>query len=609
MMRIVAPALANLTLITALAAGQAVETRGVIDAVTVYRGQALVTRAVDVPAAKGGDGLREVVVTDLPPHIIAATLHAEGSDRFQVRSVRYRERPVSQDVRDEVRQVDATIAGLDEKLAANKRRRDLLNETSDYVKSLQAFVAPTAQAELTHGVLNAEQLERMSAYILDQRQKMAQTDLDLAAEEKSLRESLDLARRERDKLTQGSSKTVREAVVFVAGDAKQAGQVKLRYIVEGANWTPSYNARATGAGERSSVQLEYYASIQQMSGEDWGGVAMTLSTATPALSATAPRLSAMSVSLAAIVQSGAPNDYAETRKELFKKQRQVEEQRMNVAPQFALTGAERGGGERGQLDDKDRLDQALNRSAADVQLLDLVANERVTRDASRDLRTREDGVSVTYTVNGKTTLPSRSDRQLVQVAALSLPAQFAKIAAPVLTTAVYDEATCVNGSQLVLLGGPVTAYADGAFVGVGDIPTVAVGQTFTLGFGADTSLKTSRELLERSETIQGGNRVVDLTYRLSVENFGAGPAAVRLVDRLPKPADKQIRVTIASGDANLSKDDEYLRTQRKEGILRWDIDAPPRSTGAKATVVEYTFRLEFDKQMSIVGMGDPVTRP
>ena len=56
---------------------------GLVDAVTVYRGQALVTRVIEVP---GGTGLRELVVTGLPEAIIAGSLYAESSDGVEVRS-------------------------------------------------------------------------------------------------------------------------------------------------------------------------------------------------------------------------------------------------------------------------------------------------------------------------------------------------------------------------------------------------------------------------------------------------------------------------------------------------------------------------------------------
>ena len=47
------------------------ETRGVVSAVTVYRGQALVTREVPIG---GASGMREVVVTDLPAQVVPGRL-------------------------------------------------------------------------------------------------------------------------------------------------------------------------------------------------------------------------------------------------------------------------------------------------------------------------------------------------------------------------------------------------------------------------------------------------------------------------------------------------------------------------------------------------------
>ena len=44
--------------------------------------------------------------------------------------------------------------------------------------------------------------------------------------------------------------------------------------------------------------LEYYALVQQTSGEDWNGVKLTLSTAMPTMTAEAPILTPLWVSLA-----------------------------------------------------------------------------------------------------------------------------------------------------------------------------------------------------------------------------------------------------------------------------------------------------------------------
>ena len=91
-----------------------------------------------------------------------------------------------------------------------------------------------------------------------------------------------------------SSKVAREARIL-ANFAGAGGKIRLRYIVDNATWQPSYNVRVEGA--RDKVTVEYLASIQQLSGEDWNNVQMTLSTATPSLVAKAPVLNELAISL------------------------------------------------------------------------------------------------------------------------------------------------------------------------------------------------------------------------------------------------------------------------------------------------------------------------
>ena len=59
----------------------------------------------------------------------------------------------------------------------------------------------------------------------------------------------------------------------------------------------------------------------------------------------------------------------------------------------------------------------------------------------------------------RTSLPSRSDRQLIQIAALPLKGDFYRLATPVLTSFVYEEARLTNNSDRVLLAGFVNPYA------------------------------------------------------------------------------------------------------------------------------------------------------
>src|SRR5206468_3469058 len=71
--------------------------------VTVYPSNALVTREVEVPA---GAGLAELVVPELPQHTVDTSLYCEGSNGIRVLSTRYRQRPVLEDTREDVRKLE-----------------------------------------------------------------------------------------------------------------------------------------------------------------------------------------------------------------------------------------------------------------------------------------------------------------------------------------------------------------------------------------------------------------------------------------------------------------------------------------------------------------------
>lgn len=585
------------------------ELRGKIDAITVYRGQALVTRLVEVP---GPGGLREVVVTDLPHSVIPGSLYAESADGVEVRSVRYRERPVAQDVREEVRQLDEQIRGVQDQLATNQRSAQVLEEQKQYLAKLEQFTAPTAQVELSKGILNAETLKSLTLFQFEQRQQLAENQLKLAREQRDLNEKMALLQRQRAELTGGSARTVREAVIF-ANLPAAGGKLRVRYVVSNATWMPSYNVRAERGGAAPDagaapqrVTLEYNASVQQTSGEDWTDVQMTLSTATPSLVAMAPALDPLDIALAPVAsQQGraqvAQREYLSGKLELKQRRDEIDVLRQNAYHDPAPANAP--GSQPGGTPDAS-FDKRLNQVAGEMQVLELFASGARDRDGP-DGRgaVGDESVSVTYQLPARTSLPSRQDLQLIQIATMPLKAEPFKLAIPVLTSYVYDQATVTNESRMVLLAGPVASYAAGQFVGRGQIPTIAIGETFSVGFGIDTSLRATRELLDKTEVAQGGNKVATFNYRLAVENFGQSAARVRVVDRLPTSKDNDLKITFVSSTKDVSGDETYQQTERKKSILRWELEVPPQAIGPKAASLDYQYRLEYDKQMTIAGLG------
>ena len=256
------------------------KTDGRVTHITLYRGQARITRTIEVEGKKGSV---EVVVGELPEQIVAGSVFAEGGDKTEVRAVQFRSRAVGEEPREEVRNLDAAIEDLTDKIALNKKSLELLDKRTQYLDKLEGFVAPTAMAELSKGVLDAEALERITKFSFEQRKTIAEEQVKLAKEARDLQKQSSLLDRQRAELTGGASRTVREAVLFIQKHADGKDTIRLNYLVSNCGWSPTYTMRA--GEDRKEVRVEYNALIHQMSGEDWRDVSLTLSTASPALSA------------------------------------------------------------------------------------------------------------------------------------------------------------------------------------------------------------------------------------------------------------------------------------------------------------------------------------
>jgi uncharacterized protein (TIGR02231 family) len=347
--------------------------------------------------------------------------------------------------------------------------------------------------------------------------------------------------------------------------------------------------------------------VTQVSGEDWSNVKMTLSTATPSVVARAPELDPLMVMLAAAQPqqvAGGPGKAEEYAKGLVANRDQAARAFMGNSSVRDRDGQNVIYGD-GHVEfqqnpfgsiQRDNI-FALRRAASELQQAELSLDKSVTT-AVRMQPT--ESVTVTYVLPDATSLPSRADQQLVGIASTKLSGEFYKLAVPVLTSYIYNEAKVTNASKQLLLAGPTMSYLDGEFVGAGELPTVAAGEQFTVGFGIDTSLRVQRELVDKTEATSGGNKITGFEYRITLENFGATPADVRVQDRVPVSSGKDLKVTVVSSDPK-PIDDADADAMKKKGLLTWNVNVKPQSIGTDAMTIKYSLSIEHDRNLSLVG--------
>jgi uncharacterized protein (TIGR02231 family) len=555
-------------------------TPGRISRIVLYRDQALVTRDIEIEAGKHS----QIVVEGLPPQVNPQSLFAEGNESIVVRATQFSRRPVIVAPQEDVREKQSQIAKLDKQQQSITSQQSVLTSRLEYLSKLEGFVAPTAMGELSHGVLNAETLKSMTEFQSQQRTEIAMAQLELQQQAQEIQQQVDLLQREIAAITNQSTTEAIEGVIFLAGQSDQPSTVRISYLVSGCGWSPSYTLRAHQANRDAT--LEYNAMIQQFSGEDWSDVQLTLSTASPTLSAMRPAIAAHRLTLT----SGQAQQQQEQVAQTYNDSKAIQFQANSVL----RNAIDFNGNARASL--------TLNLAIEDLSTLELNADPKVLKSLAADQSTAAEQPSISYSLADLVTLTNRLDQQIIRVAHPTMPTNSYLVATPILTSLVFREAELANQSQLDLLAGPILVYLDDQFVGRTEIPSVARGQKFVVGLGAATQLRTKREVIDRTEETQGGNRRIVIRYRLKVENFANEKTSVRLLDRVPLAADaSDIQVKLNDGMPKLSEDPIYAEIERPEGILRWDVEA--KGSG-KIAQVEYGYSIEFDRQYSLTKATD-----
>jgi uncharacterized protein (TIGR02231 family) len=440
---------------------------------------------------------------------------------------------------------------------------------------LKDFTITAAKNDLNRGLLTFEPIEKLAGLIEDKSFEYHKLITELEDKMAELQKEMELLQRKHSELMAGHSRTEREAVLFLSGAGGKKISLELSYLVNGANWQQQYNLRANP--KQSNVLIEYNAVINQTSGENWNGVALSLSTAEPTMVAAPPILEPMLVGLS----RPAPTQQAE---QLFTDQIQ----------QFRR-------GRRDSIKKGIAANEELNRWAVQNQLFFFNAGQSQVREFQQKMAeiTRTEGVSVTYDLPGQLTLPSRSDQQLVTIASITAKADFTLIAMPLITDYVYLQAELLNDSDTVLLPGQASIFRNGEFVGKSQLPQVTIGEKFTAGFGIDSQVQVVHELEDKKTRIQGGNRIDTYYYRIALSNYKNTAVELRLLDRLPYTDNSSIKIELDKTEPQLSKDSEYLRKSRKKGILRWDMELAGNTVDRDATIVKYSFTMEYDRNMQI----------
>lgn len=520
-----------------------------IRAVTVFPDRARLTRVGQVNLETG---IHKIRVENLPLNLLPDSVRASGKGTARAKLL-----GVSVQFEQLLETPAVSVQELENKLlAAQDTGAELAARQAILEKEQKNLEGLGAQSEMfVRGLVLRNQKPEEQGAIFDfvrQRLLAVQADLLKLSREKRENDKVnDQLKRQLQAL--GSARPKQRYVAVVEVEVAQAGELtlELTHMVTNASWHPLYDLRLTA----SNLEVSYLAQVVQHTGEDWLNVALTLSTAQPALALTVPELHPWYIAPKPPPMPLMPA----------------------AAPQMA-----RGGGLMAKaamvMDATQTFEAGAPVPEAELELAQAVVSES--------------GAALTYQLTAKADIPGNGDTRKVTITTLALKPELDYVTAPRVQAACFRRAKLKNESAYTFLPGQAQLFEGDDYLGATQLEFVAPQQTIELFLGADERLRVERELTQREvdKNFLGDKRRIRYAYVIKLENLREAAQTVLVRDQLPVARDEQIKVRLESAEPRATEHDDLNR-------LEWKLTLAPGKRELR-----YEFTVEHPRAMEVMGL-------
>ena len=502
-----------------------------ITAVTVYPDGAKLTREVSFTAPAAGP--HELLVTDLPYDSDPGLIRLAPSEGLQLGAFNLRadRLPPREDPLTE-----AQMAAKTEVEAAETAAQTAQLALDAVLAKVEAAEAQVRFLSSFSGALpdgaSPDTIKSMAAMIgtetLTARQAALAAQAELFPAHKALTDAQEALAKAQSAYDALPSADMDYTALSVAVTAAAAGEetVTITQYVGNASWRPVYDLNLTREGG-DALTLNRSVLVTQYTGEDWAGVALTLSSSRPS-------------------EQAAPS-------QLWPELRSIgpEETEMDLARKSDAAGA------------------VLYQEAPVAE----AAPAPVTAGMAME------GDTVVYNYPEPVTVATGAEDLRLALDSLSFAPVVEAVAVPRLDKTAFVMASFTNASDEPLLPGQAMLFREGVLVGATWLDVIAPGVETDVGFGALETLRVKREMPKRAEGETGvftsANQQSESAV-ITVENTGDQAWPVRILDQVPYSEQDDLEIEVSA-----SPDPTEMDIEGQRGILAWEFDL---AAGGKQTI-------------------------
>jgi len=505
-----------------------------LQSVTVYRSGA---EMVHTATATLKEGSNELVIDQLANAIDVNSIQVKVSDGITILGTEFGNNHLSSPVNitrvnlleDSLESLNKMIAKLDLGIVNITQLQDVLKANRD-IKGSQT------------GVSVAELIKFMDYY----KAKTTELQSELAQLQDKKQKLSVISRKIQSEIDEEQNKNVSTTGrITLQLQAAEAGKYsfEVSYIALNANWNPFYDLRVDDI--KNPIKLVYKANISQTTGIDWKQVKLSLSTANPNQSGTAPQLNPWFL--------GYKNSI-----------RNMNEMMMGRVEGVMVT-------------------------ADTIPVSDLDGNIQkykiVKRSVEDYVSVSDNTLNVTFDIDVLYDIPTNGKEQTAVLKTYQVPATYKHFAIPKLDKDAYIIANILDWEKLNLLPGTANVILEGTYTGKTFIDPNTSQDTLSLTLGKDKRVAIKRDKLVDYSSVKflGSNKLQKFTYEITVKNNKKDPINLDLKDQFPLTTNKEIEVELLdAGGASANND---------TGVLNWLVTIP----AGESKKFKFTYSIKYPK--------------
>ncbi len=529
--------LAAFILVSPAAWAAEIEVEAPVAAATLYPQGASVERSASFQAEAGR---HSVLIVGMPANYRRESLRIEGTGAFAILSIEERRaatRALEAQRRSPRRDIEEAIRLLQDRRIFATNAIQAAQRQLTYIDAMTKAQAQASATKDDPALVNASQWTGMWTSIgegtktaLDTRQR-AQIEIREIDEQMA-----ELNAQLRDVGTERRFGPV--LAVQIEAKGAVSGTLTARYQMDNANWAPVYDARLSlnrGESDDPSMVLVRRARVRQGTGEDWTGIALTLSTARPSGRAGAPDPRLLFARIQEKLEDGVRPSVGYMADQMVQKEART----MAMAPPPPPP--------------------APPVMAAPAQQVMAVAQLQ--------------GETVEYVIPGTVDIDGSGEPKQVLIDERDGTVTLEVRATPSLDKTAYLYAEFENATEAPVLPGTASLYRDGVFVGTTMLARIAGGETTHLPFGSYDSIKithTERERMEGEQGLIRARQTERRRYIMTAENLGDKPMPVAIRDSMPYAENEDVEITLRTKPAPDERD-----VDDRKGALLWQFTLEP----------------------------------